>query len=374
MARSKDDRHTKAITLLLLGAAPFAFLILLIVKMFDHRMERSQASVSTTEVVAESDGNMSDIDGRLFPAGSFLGLYNGEVYVCPESAPEPGWGEEADAVGADWTWLEATEARPAACRRSAPIGVSVIAAPALLTASGPAGSAARRGAAASDDSMSFDRDTAEVVVIGGSVGIYEGRTVTCVADSHAMRTLTVDEWDFAYAADAGSPGACYRWHGGGVLPSDWMKPPDKQDCLDTAKAIGVDAHIVERLKKVNPSELDDSERLDWRALLLAGGGSEPFAACSMYWSEPADANNGEKRNEQYQSCVSEWNDELGLFSLGQAFRNVRMESVVMMNYSELTRKQAKALREWLDEGHGGEPNDCHLYYPQLYTGRWIPLE
>lgn len=360
MARSKDNRHTKVIILMLLGAVPFAFLLLLIVKLFGNGAERSQASAVTTEVVAESESRTGEMGGRLFPVGSFLGLYNGEVYVCPAYAPEPEWGEEAGAVGVDWTWLEATEERPAVCKRRGPVGVSVIAAPGLLAVSGmpaapaPAGSAARRAAAASSDSRPFDRDTAEVVVIGGTVGRYEGRTVTCVADSHAMRTLTADEWDFAHAADGRGPGACYRWHGGGVMPADWMKLPDKQDCLIIARANGMDAHIVERLKKVNPSELDDSERLDWR--------------------EPAHADNGEKRNESYRSCITEWSGGASSLAFWPPMRLGEAERLLRKSYEDLSRHERETLRGFLDEGHGSAPYDCQLYYPQLYTGRWIPLE
>ena len=410
----------KGIFLPLLGAFLVVWFAVFLVWFFYSGQERTHASAAASDVLAEgpaaapvpivveSNGETDEIAERQFPVGSFLGLYGGEVHICPASSPQLAWGED---VRADWTWLEATAERPAACRRDGPIGVSAIAAPGLLAIAGverppvaqptvaapaapapaatpsdysylskelpalPAGTASEGGAApAPDDSLFSDMNAATTVVVGGELGVYDGRSVTCAADSRAMRTLTGGEWDFAYAADSGSPGVCYAAFGGGLLTLDWMGKTDKRECLRYARGTGLDSEIVARLQATAPGGLTDAERLDWRELLLAVGGSELFAYCSMYWSEPAGAENGDKRNERYGSCVSEWSAELGLFSFGQAFRNVRMEDVTQMNYAELTRAQANALREWLDEGHGGAPRDCHLYYPQLYTGRWMPLE
>ena len=421
-----NNRLTMALLGILLILVLFVCLILLI-KVFDIGPERSQASAATTEVVAEmspaladtvvaaSDGEPDDVSGRQFPVGSFLGLYGGEVHICPASAPQPAWRGERGAVGADWTWIAGEEGDAPHCRRNGFIGISALAAPALIALAqspydagltGPdcmpspaatamasatatptaqdeapdgaqAGVSVYRGVEAlcrGDFGGRAEEDrailpalhaaTGEIAAIGASLGVYGGRDVTCVADSQAIRTLTDDQWDFAHAADGGTPGVCYRI----------LRAVSKEGCLRAASDADIEEGIMRRLAETDPRGLTDAERIEWRRLLLASGGSEPFAACPMYWSEPAGAGNGNKRNERYRSCISEWSEELGLFSFGKGLRQARMEDGIRMNYAELTRAQAEALREWLDEGHGGAANDCHLYYPQLYTGRWTPLE
>ena len=370
-------------------------------RMFGSGQDRIQAGpvteaapelspVTAGTVVVEADGRLGGMDDRLFPVGSFLGLYGGQVYICPGSAPQPAWVGEEGEIGADWTWLEATAERPARCRHNGPIGVSVIAAPGLLAIAGAKNAPAaqptvtavptippvvkREEIETSDDSIISVARPAPMVVIGGELGVYRGRTVTCLADSHAMRTLTDDAWDFAHASDGGSPGACYRRHEGGVLTFDRTDRSDKRGCLGMSGAVGADAEMVELLMTTDPSELEDTERLEWRHSLLKGGGSTLFESCLMYWSEPAGAANSNKRNESYRSCITEWSSGASSLAFWRPMRLAEAERLLRKAYQELSRHERETLREILNEGHGAEPNDCQLYYPQLYTGRWTPLE
>ena len=127
----------------------------------------------------------------------------------------------------------------------------------------------------------------------------------------------------------------------------------------------------------------------------------------MFWSEPVDAENTEKRNWYLEEdCLRElglippfWvpyqvgdkrvidvNDlyDLSYYwpTFGYSFKLVTGLSALMTKpYSDLTGLERAALvdavfqsqksqRGWPDKM---DRNRCVRYYPQLFTGRWIPL-
>ena len=174
--------------------------------------------------------------------------------------------------------------------------------------------------------------------------------------------------------------------------------------------------------ELDPLNMDDIDRTIWRDRLRN-------ASCSMYGSEPLNAGNANRRNEQYKvSCLQELVDLVDYqweTIAGAAYERdnpnafeIPNQYVRIMRWMHLTGDELLAMHEppyvLLKRLHGKDyaseykipsadrlvalqaeygdefttewwslpgaalgnrshqEKDCHKYYPQLFTGYWIP--
>ena len=174
-----------------------------------------------------------------------------------------------------------------------------------------------------------------------------------------------------------------------------------EECIEIAEVRLESRFVFDRLAEANVSSLSDSERADWNDELRRAdeySNRSLYWACAMFWSEPVDAENTEKRNWHLEEdCFRElrlippfWGqtdsdnrgEDPGYFmaAFGYSFKLATGLSALMTKpYSDLTDLERAALveavfqesqRGWVDMM---DSNRCLRYYPQLFTGRWIPL-
>ena len=138
---------------------------------------------------------------------------------------------------------------------------------------------------------------------------------------------------------------------------------------------GVDSIRADTIARTNPSELTDAQRFEWYEFFERNS-SRLKRSCIALWSEEITEENADRRNEQYGSnaggsegCV-DWVKRRvleGEPELRAAWNEVF--ALLERPYLSLTVAERFALRFQIDDS-----SDCRRYYPQLFSGRWIPLQ
>ena len=163
-------------------------------------------------------------------------------------------------------------------------------------------------------------------------------------------------------------------------------------------------------RELNPDNMTDLERALWGQI---NGDGEFRLYCQDYWSEPLSANNAHKRNESFRdecyrgiwysrenylyedhrwdqySRIANWLEIPGETLLEMSPRPL---DLVMIAWERERRGyEPKPEDEWYgileawpsaDDyymvkfrvGRNSNADECVHYYPQMFTGRWIPLD
>lgn len=143
-------------------------------------------------------------------------------------------------------------------------------------------------------------------------------------------------------------------------------------CAAVMEFNGVSPILVKSLRTVDTQDLSDTERFEWYSTLVDELGSTSFSSdrveldfdqgdfmqvmshpCAVLWSEDVTTENADKRNSR-GDCRPEDPD---------------VKALLQAPYLELSPTDRLVLKREL----GGWHRDCVLYYPQLYSGLWVPL-
>ena len=131
--------------------------------------------------------------------------------------------------------------------------------------------------------------------------------------------------------------------------------------------------LVKSLRTVDAARIDDTERFEWYTTLVDELNSVSFRVdrveldfdqgdfmqvmrhpCAVLWSETVTGQNENKRNARGE-CRSHDPD---------------VSDLLEASYLDLNATDRLVLKRELG---GWSARDCIIYYPQLYTGLWIPL-
>ncbi len=150
--------------------------------------------------------------------------------------------------------------------------------------------------------------------------------------------------------------------------------PTVSDCVHyLQRNPEVDSIRLRTVAAIDPSLLTDRERSEWRVSLNNGGdrwgiGHRP---CMSVWSEELNDGNVDRRNESSSSCREswagprDWRDGEGFWKRS---RSQYILELLDRPYRSLSELERHILRSGL-RGSGS----CLRYYPQLFTGRWVPF-
>ena len=146
--------------------------------------------------------------------------------------------------------------------------------------------------------------------------------------------------------------------------------PTVADCVHhLRRSSGVDPIRLRTVAAVDPLVLTDRERSEWRVFFEQESGSL-FAPCAALWSEEVDLENADRRNEYGDSCLQSLRDARGSGGKPDFWNSDRVEfawGLLERPYLSLSDVDRHVLRQLLGKSKG-----CRWYYPQLYTGRWVP--
>ncbi len=196
-------------------------------------------------------------------------------------------------------------------------------------------------------------------------------------DSTTVRGFRLDEPHYAIRGIDGRDAVLdfepVKWTG---FPTPLV--PTMADCIYDAydeDVSNIDSIRADTISRTNPSELTDAQRFAWYEFFERNS-SRLIRSCVALWSEEVSEENADKRNEQYGSkpdggegCI-DWvkrqarDGELEL-------RAVWDDALALLErpYLSLTVAERVALRSQI---YGSSA--CRWYYPQLFSGRWIPLQ
>ena len=150
--------------------------------------------------------------------------------------------------------------------------------------------------------------------------------------------------------------------------ADDIIDPSLVNCVALMELVEFSPLIVRNVKKLRSDTLTDTERFEWRLLLSDqfGSGTNDLMdmPCNELWSEPITYENDSKRNHDFP-CIRR---------LKEGDR-IHGDAIELMNqpYSHLDASDRIALRIVLNAG-SDVSSDCAMFYPQLFYGRWIPME
>lgn len=160
------------------------------------------------------------------------------------------------------------------------------------------------------------------------------------------------------------------------IDSDYA--PEIQDrslvrCAAVMEFNDVSPILVKSLRTVDAAHIDDTERFEWYTTLVNELDSVSFSVdrveldfdqgdfmqvmrhpCAVLWSETVTGQNENKRNARGE-CRSHDPD---------------VSDLLEASYLDLNATDRLVLKRELG---GWSARDCIIYYPQLYTGLWIPL-
>ena len=154
----------------------------------------------------------------------------------------------------------------------------------------------------------------------------------------------------------------------------------KADCIREARnSRYVDSIRMNTITYSDPNNFTDPERFAWYQF-FRNASSELKFSCMAFWSEEITEENSQKRNRQYRKgdngsrgCV-DWierrirevtgGNEMG----GNRAMWIDAYALLERPYLSLSISERSVLRERIRED-----SDCRRYYPQLFSGRWIPL-
>ena len=154
--------------------------------------------------------------------------------------------------------------------------------------------------------------------------------------------------------------------------------PTMADCVYEAydeDVSGVDSIRADTIARTDPGELTDAQRFAWYDFFERNS-SRLKRSCVSLWSEEITEENADKRTEQYGSkanssegCV-DWVKRRA--REGEPERRAAWDDVLTLlkcPYLSLTTAERFTLRSQINDS-----SDCRQYYPQLFSGRWIPLQ
>ena len=137
----------------------------------------------------------------------------------------------------------------------------------------------------------------------------------------------------------------------------------------------IDLIRADTIAGADPSTLTDPERFAWFEF-FHNQGYRLRQSCIALWSEEITGANAEKRNEDFgegqRGCIDQlryWaREELDddLFEIDIAWIDIL--GLLERPYLSLTMSERLALRSQI-----GGMTECRAYYPQLFTGRWVPM-
>ena len=154
--------------------------------------------------------------------------------------------------------------------------------------------------------------------------------------------------------------------------------PTIADCIYGAyyeDVSNIDSIRADTISRTDPGELTDAQRFAWYEFFERNS-SGLMRSCVALWSEEVTEENADKRNEQYGSNASggegcvDWVKRRvreGGLELRAAWDDVL--ALLERPYLSLTVAERFALRSQINDS-----SDCRRYYPQLFSGRWIPLQ
>ncbi len=146
--------------------------------------------------------------------------------------------------------------------------------------------------------------------------------------------------------------------------------PTMDDCIREARESGLDAIRINTISNTDPAGLTDAERSDWYEF-FRNQGSDVRGSCLVLWSAEVTEENADRRNSKYQEgCL----DQVERRALGEDYSEeiaIWADAYALSRrpYLSLTIADRFALRQVLSS----ISRNCRYYYPQLYTGRWIPI-
>ena len=152
-----------------------------------------------------------------------------------------------------------------------------------------------------------------------------------------------------------------------------IQDPSLARCAAVMEFNDVSPILIRSLSSVDTATLGDTERFEWYTTLINELGSTPFNQdrveldfdqgdflqvmrhpCAVLWSEVVTTENADKRNARGE-CRPHDPDVTDLLEA---------------SYLDLNATDRLVLKRELG---GWSAVDCLVYYPQLYTGLWIPL-
>lgn len=246
-----------------------------------------------------------------------------------------------------------------------------------LRDSAPAIEQAADASANDDMTKSPDVDMPNGVADGGALPGADSPVSVAKVANHAAGNGDVDE---AYEGDKQEAEA-----------DDSEVSASQESCVFAALDVGLSGVLVEKIEETDPRTLTDKQRREWFDLLQSNGAGIVLDACKDFWSEPATAENADKRNEDYYSrCFYDPYENMEKEYLSgtevlerKTWQVATADLLELMErpYTDLTPTDRMLLRGYFshsDEpiyrsiGYGVDEN-CAYYYPQLFYGRWIPF-
>ena len=150
--------------------------------------------------------------------------------------------------------------------------------------------------------------------------------------------------------------------------ADDIIDPALVNCVALMEIVEFSPLIVRNVKKLRSDTLTDTERIEWRLLLYDhfGSGANHLLdmPCNELWSEAITYENDNKRNHDFP-CIRRLKE-------GDRIHGDAIE-LMYQPYSNLDASDRIALRIVLNAG-SDVSSDCAMFYPQLFYGRWIPME
>ena len=238
-----------------------------------------------------------------------------------------------------------------------------------------------------------DRRLVILVVLGpnGSEGILELRTLTSSSrpssrlefgpvEEHLSRLYSLEVETNVLDGDGNSlrfdsdelrrhPNALFV--GTDYAPN--IQDPSLVRCAAVMEFNDVSPILVRSLSALDTATLGDTERFEWYTTLIDKLGSAPLSGdrveldfdqgdfmqvmrhpCAVLWSEVVTSENEDRRNARGE-CRSHDPD---------------VRDLLEAPYLDLNATDRLVLKRELG---GWGATDCLVYYPQLYTGLWIPL-
>ena len=140
-------------------------------------------------------------------------------------------------------------------------------------------------------------------------------------------------------------------------------------CVAFMEFAGIPSPVMRSVKDLSSESLTDREKEEWRSFLadeeyIRYSGNiwdrsdmwtkEP---CSSLWSEDNNESNATKRNRDWEGDC-----------LDDGFAREDMLALANRPYADLNTTDRIVLQLLLDD------SDCRVFYPQLFYGRWIPVE
>lgn len=143
--------------------------------------------------------------------------------------------------------------------------------------------------------------------------------------------------------------------------------PTMADCIhDAYSSSNIDSIRADTIASTDPDTLSDEQRFAWY-LFLGQTSSELKHSCVDLWSEQVTSLNAEKRNEGYSSCVAGVESRIREERVESRAAWIDLLALLERPYATLTTAEKAILRSQLDS------DECSAYYPQLFSGRWVPI-